>query len=457
MAAVWPAGIALTSWHYLWRTTPLHRRERPGSVQRDSPPPLPAGVSASGLQTVDHGVGPLFHRRYRVRIRGSRLSPEELVSCIGADPNRVAPTELVRFTKVAGADGRMQGGDEYIVRMPGPWDGPVRVVDVTPTSFRFATLEGHLEAGQIEFRVGAPEDRVEFTIESWARSGDPVSKLLHHNLRMAKEVQLHMWTSFLERAVHLSGGTMVGGLDIDTRRVDGDAKNPRRRVGDPGARAVLDGLHAKGLNFDAGDRRGFTAERGWRVDDYRQPLPSEAPGPPAPGGSWEVARRLLRDYEFADPRIVRAVYHPDHPLEDRDMLLEARFYGLRFRLGVRVSGVVDERRQIDGRPVQVWGWNYRTLQGHLEMGQMDYEVWKWLDTGAVEFRTRRFSRHAPVGNPVVRLGLRVFGRRQQVKFAHRACERMARLTSAALERPHATDDLLRVADEVRVDAAPRSS
>ena len=31
----------------------------------------------------------------------------------------------------------MRPGDEYIVRMPGPWDGPVRVVEVT-LSVRFA-------------------------------------------------------------------------------------------------------------------------------------------------------------------------------------------------------------------------------------------------------------------------------------------------------------------------------
>ncbi len=115
------------------------------------------------------------------------------------------------------------------------------------------------------------------------------------------------------------------------------------------------------------------------------------------------------------------------------MLLEARFHGLRFRFGVRVGGVVDETREVDGRKVRVWGWNYRTLQGHLEMGQMDYEVWKWLDTGEVEFHTCRFSRRGSVGNPLVRLGLRLFGRGQQVRFARHACERMARLTAAALD------------------------
>ncbi len=117
---------------------------------------------------------------------------------------------------------------------------------------------------------------------------------------------------------------------------------------------------------------------------------------------------------------------------------------------MRVGGVLDETRHIDGREVRVWGWNYRTLQGHLEMGQMDYEVWKWLDTGVVEFRTCRFSRHAPTGNPMVRLGLRLFGRHHQVKFAVRACERMARLTAAALQQSDEAASISRAADQVEV-------
>jgi uncharacterized protein (UPF0548 family) len=140
----------------------------------------------------------------------------------------------------------------------------------------------------------------------------------------------------------------------------------------------------------------------------------------------------MRGYAFADPAIVRAIYAEDSPFETRDMLLEGRFYGLRFHLGVRVGGLVDEELAVDGRPLRRWGWNYRTLQGHLEMGQMDYEVRKWLDSGEVEFRIHAFSRPAPIPNPVIRLGFRVFGRWVQRRFARHACARMARLTAAAL-------------------------
>ena len=448
-AALWPTGVALTSWHYMWRITPLHRRELAGTMAGDGPPPLPEGVSLEDSLLSDAGVGPLFHRRYCARIAEPRLSAEELMDCVLADPNRLAPTEFARFTKVHGEKRRMRVGDEYVVRMPGPWDGPVRVASVTPTAFRLITLDGHLEAGQIEFRTADVGDEVVFTIESWARSGDRLSRIMYQRLHMAKEVQLHMWTSFLEKAVKLAGGRLAGGLDIDTRRVDEEgAAEQGRSLGNPEVRRVLDELHDKGLNFDLGNRDGD-----WLSDDYCQPLPPEPPGPPVPGGSWEVAQRLMRNYEFADPSIVRAVYHPDRPLEDRDMLLEVRFYGLRFRFGVRVGGVVDETLDVDGRKVRVWGWNYRTLQGHLEMGQMDYEVWKWLDTGEVEFHTCRFSRRARAGNPIVRLGVRMFGRAQQVKFAKRACERMASLTAAELDGAGSHADVPRVADDVGVSPA----
>jgi hypothetical protein len=117
----------------------------------------------------------------------------------------------------------MRVGDEYVVRMPGPWDGPVRVVDVTGRSFRLVTLDGHLEAGTIEFRASPSPEGVCFEIESWARSGDRFSNLLYNRLRMAKEIQLHMWTSFLERVARLAGGRLSGGIDIHTRRVDAPA------------------------------------------------------------------------------------------------------------------------------------------------------------------------------------------------------------------------------------------
>ena len=212
--------MGLASWRYIWRTTPVYRRDEAGS-EADTPPPLPDGVSTDGVQRPQDGVGPLFHRRYRTWICQSALSPEQLVDRIAGDPSSAAPAEVALFRKQRGEQGQLRVGDEYLIRMPGPWDGPVRVVARTPSSFRFATLAGHLEAGQIEFGAQPDGSHVAFTIESWATSGDRLAHLMYDRVGAAKEVQLHMWMHFLGRTARLAGGRMTGGVDVQTHRLEG--------------------------------------------------------------------------------------------------------------------------------------------------------------------------------------------------------------------------------------------
>jgi uncharacterized protein (UPF0548 family) len=429
----WPLGITLTAWRYMWRTTAVHRWEMTGAMPADAAPELPQGVEHKDIQTLEEGVGPSVHRLYRTRIVGSSLTPEELMAQIAADLDRVAPSEFATFQKIHG-DGRLAVGDEYLVRMPGPWDGPVGVVAATPTSFRLATLTGHLEAGQIEFRASSDQRSLGFEIESWARSGDRFADALYSHLRLAKEVQLHMWTSVLEKISRLAGGRREGGIVITTRRVDvdplagipptpPDVRPPRK----------LTALAERAVNFDTSKVDDYTPSRGWHLDDMLEPLPHERSGPPAPGGSWQIARRLMVDYQLADPRAVRAVYRQDAPLAGRDILLKVRFAGLRFNVGVRVGEVYDETRHLDGRDAQVFGWYYQTLEGHFEEGQMHYELWKWLDTGDVEFRLYAVSRAAQTGPFVLRTGFRLFGRTHQLRFYRQICRRARRLTEAQLE------------------------
>jgi hypothetical protein len=223
-AATWPIGVSLTSWDYMWRTTALHRRECvEASDEGHRPPPFPEEVDDTEVISVDDGWGPLFHRRYRTSIRDTPLGPQELVAALTGNLNQAAPIKFARFQRVLGDREELSLGDEYVVRMPGPWDGPVRVVSRDERSFRLATLAGHLEAGQIEFRASQGE-LLQFEIESWARSSGRFSNLLYHHVRMAKEIQLHMWISFLEGVVATAGGRMTGGIDIDTRRVEAGYK-----------------------------------------------------------------------------------------------------------------------------------------------------------------------------------------------------------------------------------------
>jgi uncharacterized protein (UPF0548 family) len=403
----------------------------PGSLPQDGEPALPEGVSRELLQTPDDGVGPLVHRIYRTRIVGSAMTPESLMARLKQDLDRVAPSEFATFQKMKG-DGPLMLGDEYVVRMPGPWDGPVRVIAETSTSFRLATLPGHLEAGQIEFRAGHDHRSLSFQIESWARSGDRFSDALYSHLRLAKEVQLHMWVSVLGKVAELAHGRSEGGAIVTTRRLDPadqQSTSPSHRR----AERRLAALAGRPVNFDTSRLDEYTPETGWRRDDMVEPLPAEVPGPPEPGGSWELTRRLVMNYQLADPSQVRAVYDDRTPFEGRDLLLWIRFGGVRFGVGVRIGGAYEWTRDVDGRPARVYGWYYDTLEGHFEQGRMHYEVWKWLDSGEVHFRLHAVSRGAETGPWVLRTGFRLVGRVNQLQFYRRSCRRARRFTEAQLE------------------------
>jgi uncharacterized protein (UPF0548 family) len=171
----------------------------------------------------------------------------------------------------------------------------------------------------------------------------------------------------------------------------------------------------------------------WVVDDRCQPLAPEPPGEPIPDGTWETAKRLISGYEFADPSMVRAYYERDAPLAGRTMVLGLRALGiLTIHAGVRVVHVYDEVREVDGRRARVFGWAYRTLAGHVEEGQMDWMVWKWTESGAVEFRVRAVARPAPIRNPVVRIGFRLLRGHERRVFLDSTDRRMRELTPLAV-------------------------
>ncbi len=218
-------------------------------------------------------------------------------------------------------------------------------------------------------------------------------------------------------------------------------------LGPPRVRRRLAGLAARDLNFDLAALGG--AGGGWQITDVCQALPAEAPGMPTEGGSWEIAQRLMRGYEFADPSIVRAYYDPVVPLQRRDMLLRLRALGLvSLYVGVRVGDVYERTLEVGGREVHTWGWNYRTLEGHVEMGQMAWEVWKWLATGEVEFRVHAISRDAHIPNLVIRLGYRLVRGHERRLFLNSTSRRMRTFVQVALDEDAAAEPVRRAADEL---------
>lgn len=212
--------------------------------------------------------------------------------------------------------------------------------------------------------------------------------------------------------------------------------------------AVLADQRGRAVNYDAAEVDGT-----WNHDEYRTLLAHEPPGDPVPDGPWETACRLVAAYEMADPAQIHAVYDPRVPLEGRDLVLEGRFWFLRFSMGVRITEVIEHDRGDE----RTWGWAYETLEGHLERGRMSYEVVKNRSSGEITFVIRAFSEGAPTLGPVTGLGWRLFGRRTQLRF-YRACG--TRMVGMVAERsgdpdpvpPRATDGGLVLAPS---DARPR--
>jgi hypothetical protein len=204
----------------LWRCVrpeaAVHTIEEAGD-HRDLPPSLPDATLRD--QPLEQGYGPALHREFRVRVVGAQRSPTDLIDALARNMNRAVVPGVARFDYVA-ASGALRVGEELVVRMPGPWDGPVRVLERAATSFRLGTLVGHLEAGQIEFAARElPDGDLEFGITTWARAGDPVADVLYSRLGLAKQIQYLLWVEFCVRAAKLAGGHTPGGVTVRTRTV----------------------------------------------------------------------------------------------------------------------------------------------------------------------------------------------------------------------------------------------
>lgn len=201
-------------------------------------------------------------------------------------------------------------------------------------------------------------------------------------------------------------------------------------------RALLETYAHTKVNYDYTKRRAYTSATGWHIDQHTTDLPAEAPGPPVAGGSFAAAQQVLRRYAFPPPGLVTGYFDPSQPLENRVMVLRAHFLVFTFYFGVRVADVVDEAASAgpDG-PERVWGYGYRTLEGHFEKGEINFTIHKNLTTGAVRFRISAMSQTGHIRNPFYWLGFRLFGRWLQLRFARQSLARMRRLVAEAVARP----------------------
>jgi hypothetical protein len=153
-------------------------------------------------------VGPLYHRRYWVDFKSPESQEAKILQVLIKNINTCSPTLLAEFQKTKGPQNDLKVGDEFLIKINGPWDGPVRVTDRTPNSFEFQTLKGHLEAGRIQFSVSSqgkcPEDGsplYRLMIESFARSQNAWVDFFYDKIPIIRWVQKMMWTSFCRKFV----------------------------------------------------------------------------------------------------------------------------------------------------------------------------------------------------------------------------------------------------------------
>ena len=153
-------------------------------------------------QKINDGVGAAYHRVYSIAFKSTSAKAKQAMKCLKADLNQCSPQLLARFEKTKGEACHLKKDDEFLIHITGPWNGPVRVTDVTETSFHIVTLEGHMEAGEIHFELKQKSDlEFIFEIESLARSKDKLVNFFYDTIPIAKVMQTEMWTSFCENFV----------------------------------------------------------------------------------------------------------------------------------------------------------------------------------------------------------------------------------------------------------------
>lgn len=163
------------------------------------------------VQASTEGKGPLYHRIYSITFPGTIEEGKRLMQDVQNDMNAFSPQLMARFEKVKGSPTELKNGDEIMVHITGPWNGPVRVCDVGLDRFRLLTLEGHLEAGEIQFRMmKADESHIKFEIESLARSADAIINFLYDKVPVVKLAQTEMWIHFCKNVGEYAAEVKTG-------------------------------------------------------------------------------------------------------------------------------------------------------------------------------------------------------------------------------------------------------
>lgn len=197
----WLVGAPLAIFRFLRREIPIVEIDAPGA----SAPPLATEDGDTAQRKREDGVGPVVHRLFSASIPAPKLPAERLLSIIAADPNVIAPSEVLRFEKVRGERGRLREADELLIRMAGPWNGPVKVTRRWDEGFRLTATRGHPQLGQVEIRLRDQDGGIAMEIQTRERAAGLIFHALQR-IGLIRRMQTYTWAEMLENAAQLSGG-----------------------------------------------------------------------------------------------------------------------------------------------------------------------------------------------------------------------------------------------------------
>jgi hypothetical protein len=203
----WLVGAPLAVFRFMRRRVSIEEIHPPGDRV-----PLPAdGVErdAQGGQ----GIGRVAHRVYSATIEAPTLSAQRLLTVIAADPNVIAPTEVLRFEHTRGQPGRLEEGDKLLIRMAGPWNAPVEVTRRWDEGIRLAADRGHPQLGQFELRVRDQHGAIAIEIQTRERAAGIAFHLLRR-MRLIQRMQSYTWSEMLQNSAQLAGGRQLDRITI---------------------------------------------------------------------------------------------------------------------------------------------------------------------------------------------------------------------------------------------------
>ncbi|OON69807.1 DUF1990 family protein [Hymenobacter sp. CRA2] len=187
------------------------------------------------VQSAEEGAGPFTERRYYIDVARPKEAAPALMHRIQCHIEEFSPNLLADFHKAKGEEHQLRIGDEFHIKILGPWNGSVRVTEVADQHFELCTLEGHPEAGTIRFslrQLPNKADTLRFEIRSRARSRDGLVAFAYSTLGVGKQVQEQTWVTFCQRVAEASGGEILGPVQVETTEHEASGKHTERHERD---------------------------------------------------------------------------------------------------------------------------------------------------------------------------------------------------------------------------------